>query len=218
MKGTPIQATLPLHIQLTGCAKKFQSEWIFKDLNLELAPAAKLVILGGNGSGKSTLLQCISTAIALNKGSITYTSGQQTISREEVQRYISLASPYLQLIEEFTLPELLDHVAPFKPFIHQMDVEAVMEQIALPNVKQKYIRQYSSGMKQRVKLALAILADCPVLLLDEPVSNLDKNAIRWFQELMQRYTTAKTVIVCSNSIEAEYAGIERFLEMEMYKK
>lgn len=218
MQGTPIQATLPVRIQLTGGAKKFQSEWIFRELSVDLEPSSKLVILGGNGSGKSTLLQCISTAIALNKGNILYTSGTHTIPREEVQRYISLASPYLQLIEDFTLPELLTHVAPFKPFVQQMSSDAVMDQIALVNIRHKYIRQYSSGMKQRVKLALAILADCPVLLLDEPVSNLDKNAIRWFQELMQRYTTTKTVIVCSNSIEAEYTGIERFIEMETYKK
>jgi ABC-type multidrug transport system ATPase subunit len=217
MQTSSITANSPIKIELIEVAKKFQSEWIFKNVHLELEPVSKLVILGGNGSGKSTLLQVISTAIGLNKGQVIYSHLQQKIANETIHQYISFASPYLQLIEEFTLRELILHIEHYKPFIGALNVDEVMNCIALPNIQSKYIRQYSSGMKQRVKLALAILADCPVLLLDEPVSNLDKNAIKWYQTLMEDYATYKTVIICSNSIEAEYEGITRFLDVSQFK-
>lgn len=217
MRHNSIHAALPVTISLTDCGKKFHAEWIFKNLSLIIEPQSKRVILGGNGSGKSTLLQCISTAIGLNKGSITYHANQSLIAKDQVQRYISLASPYLQLIEEFTLPELIAHIAPFKPFLNNMPLPQVLDTIGLAKVQTKYIRQYSSGMKQRVKLALAILANCPVLLLDEPISNLDKAAITWYQQLMKTHAENKTVLICSNSIEAEYEGIAETLEMEKYK-
>ncbi len=218
MQANSITANTLIKIELIDVAKKFQSEWIFKQVNLELEPVSKLVILGGNGSGKSTLLQIISTAIGLNKGQVLYSHQQQKIANETIHQYISFASPYLQLIEEFTLRELIDHLANYKPFIAALSTDEILERIALPNIQSKYIRQYSSGMKQRVKLALAIMADCPVLLLDEPISNLDKNAIKWYHGMMEDYATNKTVVVCSNSIEAEYEGITRFLDVSAFKQ
>jgi ABC-type multidrug transport system ATPase subunit len=217
MHSGSISALTPVKIELKGVSKKFQNEWIFKNISLVLEPTSKLVIKGGNGSGKSTLLQIISTAIETSRGEVLYSKEGTPIASDKIHEYISFASPYLQLIEEFTLKEMLIHAAAFKPFIAAISVDEIIDIIALPNIQTKYLRQYSSGMKQRVKLALAIMADCPVLLLDEPVSNLDKNAIQWFHSLMETYGSKKTVIVCSNAIEAEYVGIERELDVIGYK-
>ncbi|NBQ48017.1 MAG: ATP-binding cassette domain-containing protein, partial [Sphingobacteriia bacterium] len=85
------------------------------------------------------------------------------------------------------------------------------------HARHKFIRQYSSGMKQRLKLALALLADTPLLLLDEPLSNLDRSGAAWYQQMITDYTAKRTVIVCSNAIEEEHFFCERALDVMDYK-
>jgi ABC-type multidrug transport system ATPase subunit len=193
-----------INIQLQDLGKKFGSEWIFRNIDLSIAPSSKIVILGGNGSGKSTLLQVISGFVLPNQGRVIYLSGTNPIEAERVKDQVSLSSPYLELVEEFNLPELFEHCSIYKPFLKGIDKNSFLEISELAHTKQKAIKLFSSGMKQRVKLALAILADAPVLLLDEPVSNLDRHAIAWFKTMISTYAMDKTIIVCSNSIKEEF--------------
>jgi ABC-type multidrug transport system ATPase subunit len=72
-------------------------------------------------------------------------------------------------------------------------------------------------MKQRLKLGLAILADTPVLLLDEPVSNLDKPSIQWYKELVTQFASHRTVIVCSNNIDDEHFFCTRQINISDFK-
>jgi ABC-type multidrug transport system ATPase subunit len=208
-------------IQLNNLGKKFNKEWIFRNLSYRIEAKQKLVILGGNGSGKSTLLQILSGFINPNEGEIIYThlnSVKETkISVEEIRKYISFASPYLQLTEDFTLIELINHTKLFKPFVNNFSTQEIIEQIQLPHAKHKYIKQFSSGMKQRLKLGLAILSDAPLLLLDEPISNLDKEAIAWYKQLISNHSGNRTVIVCSNAIEQEYFFCDTTLNVMNYK-
>jgi ABC-type multidrug transport system ATPase subunit len=141
----------------------------------------------------------------------------KTLDPDQLHRYISFASPYLQLVEDFTLTEMVEHASRFKPFMNQISSAQFIELIQLESSKDKTIKQFSSGMKQRLKLGLAILADTPLLLLDEPVSNLDKNAIQWYKNLVQNYGKYKTVIVCSNAIEEEYFFCDKSLNVSDYK-
>lgn len=184
---------------------------------MSIPPEQKLVILGGNGSGKSTLLQVISGFVAPTEGEVVYTLNNKTIAPEQVQRYISLASPYLQLIEEFTLIEMAEHAARFKPFANQLSPSEFIRQIQLTGASHKTIREFSSGMKQRLKLGLALLSDTPLILLDEPLSNLDKDGIRWYQSMIDTHTQNRTVIVCSNAIEQEYAFCNQEINVMDYK-
>lgn len=204
-------------ISLNNLGKKFNREWIFKNLSCQIDSADKLVILGGNGSGKSTLLQVISGFVTPNEGNLIYTYNGKAVETEKIKDLISFASPYLQLIEEFTLQELILHTSEFKPFINGVTNEEVLNCIQLSHAKNKYIKQFSSGMKQRLKLGLAILADTPVLLLDEPVSNLDKTAIDWYQKLITAYTANRTVIVCSNAINEEHFFCTKTIDVSNYK-
>jgi ABC-type multidrug transport system ATPase subunit len=87
----------------------------------------------------------------------------------------------------------------------------------LSHAADKFVKQFSSGMKQRLKLSLAILSDTPLLLLDEPVSNLDKAAIQWYKEMIARYTAERTVIVCSNNIEEEHFFCTRQINISDFK-
>lgn len=207
----------PINISLNSLGKKFGSEWIFRNLNSEIKAGDKLLLSGGNGSGKSTLLQVISGYVTPNEGSIKYRNEEREFDPEEIRTQISFASPYLQLIEDFTLQETIEHSKIFKPFINQHSVDEVIDIVELSHAKNKLIKQFSSGMKQRLKLGLAILSDTPVLLLDEPVSNLDKSSILWYKELIQKFTVNRTVLVCSNNIDDEHFFCTRQLNMTDFK-
>lgn len=206
-----------LSIQIDGVGKKFGSEWIFRNLFYEIQPNDKIVILGGNGSGKSTLLQVISGYITPNEGAISYTFEGKLIEPDQLKNYISFASPYLQLIEDFTLSETIEHANLFKSFANKLSVKDVIEITQLGHAKKKYIKQFSSGMKQRLKLGLAVLSDTPLLLLDESVSNLDKEAINWYRQLITNYSNNRTIIVCSNNIEDEYFFCTKQLDVTNFK-
>jgi ABC-type multidrug transport system ATPase subunit len=212
-----MQSGQNLTIELKDLGKKFGNEWVFKNLNYTIAQGQKLVILGGNGSGKSTLLQVIAGYVLPNNGTVNYLVNSSVIENETFKDHISLASPYLELIEEFDLEELIEHISLYKPFINKLTTPQIIEITELISSKNKPIRTFSSGMKQRVKLALAILADCEVLLLDEPVSNLDKNAIEWYKNLISKYTAHKTIIVCSNSINDEFSFCDKEINLNQFK-
>ena len=96
-----------LTIQLNNLGKKFNKEWVFRNLTYQINQSDKLVVLGGNGSGKSTLLQVISGFITENEGEVIYQLNGKVIPVDKIKNYISFASPYIQLIEDFTLTEMM---------------------------------------------------------------------------------------------------------------
>lgn len=204
-------------IELKNISKKFNREWIFKGVSIQLSPKSKTVILGGNGSGKSTLLQVIAGYLIPDKGELVYNLNSNTLKTEEIHEHISLASPYIDLTESYTLPELIEHVRCFKPFTNNLTAKELISIIELEHAIKKPIKHFSSGMKQRVKLGLAILSDSSVLFLDEPLSNLDSNGIAWYKKMIEAYAKDKTIIVCSNAIRDEYGFCEKELNIADYK-
>ena len=131
-----------------------------------------------------------------------------------VFRNVSFAAPYLELIEEYTLNELLRfHFALRKP-LDGLDVSDILDISGLDHAKDKYIRHYSSGMKQRLRLSLALLTDSRLLLLDEPLSNLDAGAADWYRALIDQYGAERTILVGSNHQQAEYDFCAQHLNIE----
>jgi ABC-type multidrug transport system ATPase subunit len=187
-----------MKICLNQIAKRYQQNWIFKDLSLDIPSGTSLAILGNNGSGKSSLLRIIAAMQTATKGSINYTHKQQNIDSNSLYKQLSYAAVGMQLIEEFTLSELLSFHFSFKKSIHQLTVAEIISILDMKNVQSKLVGDFSSGMKQRVKLAQAIFTDAPLLLLDEPCSNLDKHGIAQYQEWMATYQNNRTIIVASN--------------------
>lgn len=187
-----------MKICLNQIAKRYQQNWIFKDLSLDIPSGTSLAILGNNGSGKSSLLRIIAAMQTATKGSITYTHNQQNIDSISLYKQLSYAAVGMQLIEEFTLSELLSFHFSFKKSIHQLTVAEIISILDMKNVQSKLVGDFSSGMKQRVKLAQAIFTDAPLLLLDEPCSNLDKHGIAQYQEWMATYHNNRTIIIASN--------------------
>ena len=207
-----------MQITLTDIGKRYNYEWIFRGIRYEFNASDNYAILGSNGSGKSTLLQLIAGNMLPSQGSITYVKDNQTLDPEHIYQQLSFASPYLELLEEFTLKESILFHSRFKHFYNNLNTAQVLALMQLEKAADKQLKFFSSGMKQRVRLALAILSDTPLLLLDEPCSNLDKNAIRWYQELVQAHSGERLIIVASNQLEYEYPFCKTMLNVEDFKK
>lgn len=203
-------------IQLEKATKRFQYEWIFKNLDLTLESGESLAVTGSNGSGKSTLLKCISGAIPLTSGKINYINKNQSIPESDWFSYLSIAAPYMELPEEFNLEELLKFHFKFKNMLPDFTLGKIISTLYLEQHSKKPIAQFSSGMKQRVKLGIALFSDVPLIFLDEPTSNLDKKGIQWYQDLMDRYKSNRTIFVCSNE-PREYEFCEQKIKLEDYK-
>lgn len=205
-----------LKVQLEKASKRFQYEWIFKNLNLQLSQGDSLAITGGNGSGKSTLLKCLSGAVPITSGTIIFEADGKEITESDRYKSLSISAPYLELPEEFSLVELIDFHFKFKRPINQIQPRELIELLYLDQHITKPVSQFSSGMKQRLKLGLALFSDVPLILLDEPTSNLDKKGIAWYADLIKNHQNNRTLVVCSNE-PREYEFCEQRLAMEDFK-
>jgi ABC-type multidrug transport system ATPase subunit len=203
-------------ITLENIGRRFNRDWIFKGVNYTFTSGQSYAILGPNGSGKSTLLQIINGSLAPSAGIISYHINQQALDVEKAFQHLSLAAPYLELIEEFTLEEMIAFHFKFKPFIAGINSVKIIELLNMQASKNKLIKYFSSGMKQRLKLALAFCSDTSMLMLDEPTSNLDNQGVDWYLSLVQQYAANRLTIICSNQ-EHEYAFCENKLSIIDYK-
>ena len=205
-----------MKIILEHIGRRFNREWIFRDINYEFESGSSYAILGANGAGKSTLLQVISGSLSSSEGKISYFQGDTTIDQEKIFIHLGMAAPYLELIEEFTLTELVDFHFRFKKYRKGFNREGVIELLGLKNSEFKAIKYFSSGMKQRVKLALAFCSDTAILLLDEPASNLDQQGLDWYLSLASTLSSDRLLIICSNQ-EQEYSFCNHKLNIADYK-
>ena len=206
-----------MNITLENIGKKYNREWIFNEINLELESPISYVISGGNGSGKSTLLKLISGFITPTKGKIIYKE-QKIVTSDEIFAKVSYTSPYISVFEDYNIKELFDFYTKFKDLKNNINYKDFIELIELSHTKEKAIKHFSSGMKQRVKLGLAILSDTPLLLLDEPTSNLDSKAINWYKNLIKNNIDNRLVFVASNNQKDEFFFCEKEIRIEDYKK
>lgn len=207
-----------MHIQLENIGKRYGREWIFRRISYEFSPGGSYALLGANGSGKSTLLQIILGAIVPGEGQVLYKeSASAPLSIEQAYRHCSFVSPYLDLPEEFSLKEMLDFHFRFKRMRPGFSIESLIAASNLESSTHKSIKTFSSGMKQRVKLALALGADTPVLLLDEPCTNLDDAGIQWYRNMISNYCSKQLLIVASNQ-KSEYDFCQAELNVLDYKK
>lgn len=203
-------------MRLFDVGKRFNREWIFRHFNYTFNTGKKVAITGPNGSGKSTLLQVIAGATLHNEGKIEYDINQKKIEPEQHYKHISIAAPYLELIEEMTAKEILQFHASFKPLIQSLNIEEILKTVGLETAINKQLRYFSSGMKQRLKLAQAFFSNTSILLLDEPTTNLDADGIELYHTLISNYTNDKLVIVSSN-VKQEYDFCEEVIEIQTYK-
>jgi len=206
-----------MKIILTNAGKRFSREWIFRNFNYTFLKGKSYAVTGPNGSGKSTLLQVISSVLILNEGTVEWQTNESNLKTETVHQYISFAAPYFELVEEMTAKEFLLFHTQFKKFIQGFSVEEILNKAQLANAANKQIRFYSSGMKQRLKLAQAIFSDVPFILLDEPCTNLDESGFNLYYEWIKSFCNNRLLIVSSNDIN-EYKFCDEQLNILQFKK
>ena len=191
-------------IEASGLGKRFQRDWIFRGLTRTFRPGSATAVLGPNGAGKSTLLNTFSGQLLPTEGTLAYSQGGRPVPVEDLPRHLAYAAPYLELLEELTLRELLRFHTRFKPLRPGVSPDELMGLMYLEKARDQLVREFSSGMKQRLKLGLALYADAPLLLLDEPTTNLDATGVAWYQVHVAATRAGRTLLLSSN-VPAEYA-------------
>lgn len=200
-------------ITAQGLSKRFGREWIFKSFDYQFEEGS-YAILGNNGSGKSTLLKTLAGIIQPTRGGVRYHIEGESISPEQYYSHSVYVAPYADLIEEFTLRELFAFYRKLKPI--NIGFEEFLDRTGLGRASGKTVRDFSSGMKQKAKLGLALLSDAQVIFLDEPTSNLDKNNSDWFLELLAEKSHGKLILMASN-IPKEYQSCRVKIDLSKEK-
>lgn len=207
-----------MNITLQNIGRRYNKEWIFRHLDYTFSFGKKYAILGPNGSGKSTLLKVLSGSLSPSEGTITYTNTQQqAIAVEDIYTELTIAAPYVELLEELTLREMLDFHFKFKDFRAGYDSRRVLELLDLPKAVDKEIRFFSSGMKQRVKLVLSCCSSSRIVLLDEPTSNLDSSGEAWYKALVEATIGEDRLLLIGSNQEKEYDFCDEQLHILSYK-
>lgn len=206
-----------MEIQCRDIGKKFQRDWIFRHVDLSIPPTAHVGIVGSNGSGKSTLLQIISGYLSPSEGEIIHRLPSSAINREQLFQHVSWCTPAVQFIDGFTLQENIRFATQFKSLIGDMSHDAWIDRTELSAHRHKKLEEFSSGMRQRVKLAWAICSESSLLLLDEPASHLDKHAVAWYQQLLQDFKGERTVVVASNAHADELFSCTQLVDVTPFK-
>ena len=206
-----------MNIKVSDLGKRFNRNWIFRHLDYEFISGVFYAITGPNGSGKSTFLQILSGSRLHNEGSLKYFDADKEINIEKIYRYVSFAAPFLELVEEMTLIEFLQFHHKMKGIIPGKSVSDIINEIDLQRATHQEIRYFSSGMKQRVKLAQAIFSDSKILLLDEPLTNLDTDGYNLYLSLVHKYCSDRIVVISSND-KNEYAFCNEVIDINLFKK
>ncbi len=203
-------------IQLHQLGKRYNDHWLFRNLSLTVSAGEKLAITGKNGSGKSTLLQIISGYIRPTEGSVNLIINDNNIPSEKWYSHLAWSAPYIDIIEELTVEEFANFYISHKKMLNGINANDLIALCRLHESSQKPIRSFSSGMKQRLKLGCAIVSDTPLLLLDEPLSNLDEDGYNLYKELINQFTANKTVLICSNDSKEETFCCTRKISVSEY--
>jgi ABC-type multidrug transport system ATPase subunit len=205
-----------MKISLSKLGKRFNREWVFRNLDFHFDEGKRYAITGPNGSGKSTLLQIISGSSIFNEGNIQYFDHGKAFNPEKFFEKISLAAPYLDLVEEMTLTEFYSFHQKMKGWLPGLNMQEITRLSSLEKATHKQIRYFSSGMKQRVKLAQAIFGNTPIVLLDEPLTNLDEEGVALYHHLIENYCQNRLLIISSND-KKEYSFCDEIIDIREYK-
>jgi ABC-type multidrug transport system ATPase subunit len=206
-----------MNITLTKLGKRFNTDWIFRNLDFQFEDGKHYAITGPNGSGKSTLLQLISGSAVYNEGNIYYLENEKPFSADKIFQKISFAAPYLDMIEEMTLLEFFSFHHKMKGWLPALGTKEIIHLSSLENAAHKQIRYFSSGMKQRVKLAQAIFSNVPVVLLDEPLTNLDAEGVSLYHRLVEQFCKNRLLIISSNEPK-EYSFCDEIIDVTVFNK
>lgn len=206
-------------IEFVDCSKNYLNHWLFKDFNykFEITAGNSYAFLGRNGSGKSTLTLMLVGQTSPTQGCVLWKHGDKSLESNQLSGLYSLSSPAMDFPEELTLSEWFY----FQIGINKLQgITNPMELIECSELPKKAINKsiqtFSSGMKQRLKLVYSFYSKSTLCILDEPLSNLDNEGIKLYQNLVNQKKNEKCIVVASNR-EDEYYFTQHQLKIELGK-
>jgi ABC-type multidrug transport system ATPase subunit len=199
-------------IEVEHLFKRYNYHPIIKDFSFTFLEGKNYAIRGSNGSGKSTLVNLLAGYLSPSKGKIYYFIQGKPITRNEIFRYINVASPYCSLVEDFTLFENYEFFKKFKNLQNDVSYNELLALLEWKDPMDKHFSKFSSGMKQKASLALAFLSQSPILFLDEPTSFLDIQAKDWYRNNFIKFNSNKTIILASND-EIDFVDIYETVQL-----
>jgi len=200
-----------MRIIAKNIAKRYNRNVVFKDFSQTFEQGKTYAILGPNGSGKSTLLKTIASMIEPDNGSIDY---HNSFTSQTVFQTLGYVAPYIDIPEEYTFKEIISFHSNFrKP---ELEADEIIERCELSRFANTPIKEFSSGMKQRVKLSLVLFFKNFLRIYDEPCSHLDQNGFSWFKQHVKAGAEHSIVIIGSNNPE-EYASADLHIDIQTFK-
>lgn len=182
--------------------KRFGERKVFSKINFELHSGDSIAIVGSNGSGKSTLLKVILSLLTPTRGKVLYKEDELILDEDNFRSYISFVSPYLNLYDHLTAEENLVFFSTVAGFtVTGKEINALLAKVGLEGRGMDYVVGYSSGMKQRLKYAVALLKKPEFLFLDEPTSNLDDAGKKIVFDIVEEYRKDSIILVATNEKE-----------------
>lgn len=206
-----------MEIRYKQASRIFGKQVVFQNLDLHIKSGSKWAILGANGSGKSTLLKCSYGALSLSSGEIQHKHSAKDLNLIEAAKRIGYSAPYFELIEELPALELLQTLARFRPWRKDWSAQEILKACLLEDSKNKLVSDFSSGMKQRLRLGVALAAETDLIILDEPSSNLDRQGLKWYQDFLEAHLDGRTLIVGTNYSDEEAFLCEHQLRISDYQ-
>lgn len=202
-----------MKVELTDISKRYTTSWVLRNISVSFDPGTVSGLSGANGSGKSTLLRIISGFLSPSKGNIKYHHSGKEIPRDEIYSLVSFAAPYISPPRDLTLLEVIRFAGGFRSFRSGLREEDIVEILNLQRSAQERVLNLSSGQAQRLNLALAILTESPLLLLDEPTSYLDEPSKTWFHGLLKEHCQNRCVILASND-PSDFQSVDTILKLD----
>lgn len=196
---------------------RFGRRILFRNMDFEVAGSTSLAVTGANGSGKSTLLRILAGVLTPTKGTAVLKLEQQVVEREDQPLHTGLVAPYLNVYDGFTARENLEFLAGARRLPEaETRIREILDLVSLTARADDFVSTYSSGMKQRVKYAAALLAEPPLLLLDEPTANLDVAGLEMVDRVMVHQCAAGRVLVVATNVTAEAERCDAVVRIEEY--
>lgn len=193
-------------LEVKNLGKWFGKRRVFEKINFSLPDKSSLVITGKNGSGKTTLLKILCGLIRPTKGEIILNFNGKVITKEGYRNLLGLVMPDLELYGELTAKENFLFLSRIRGLvIHPDELKARIGEVGLAGREDDLVFSFSSGMKQRLKYALALLHDPKILLLDELKANLDPEGISLVDKIIRQQKERGILIITTNErMDLEY--------------